>query len=81
MPINTADLLVFLTAALMLNLTPGNDMMRMIRRGGFAGAVHAINPNSREIEGYPCVASLADLPAPPDLAGQVCRWSRGTART
>ncbi len=48
--------------------TPGHDMMRMIRRGGFAGIVHAVNPNSGEIEGYPCVASLADLPAPPDLA-------------
>ena len=48
--------------------TPGHDMMRMIRRGGFGGVVHAVNPNNREIEGYPCVASLADLPAPPDLA-------------
>ncbi|MGA2795856.1 MAG: acetate--CoA ligase family protein, partial [Roseiarcus sp.] len=48
--------------------TPGNDMMRMIRRGGFAGLVHAVNPNRSEIEGYPCLASLADLPAPPDLA-------------
>ena len=43
-------------------------MMRMIRRGGFAGTVHAVNPNAREIEGYPCVPGLADLPAPPDLA-------------
>ncbi len=48
--------------------TPGNDMMRMIRRGGFAGVVHAVNPNGGEVEGYPCVASLADLAAPPDLA-------------
>ena len=48
--------------------TPGHDMMRMIRRGGFAGVVHAVNPNYREIEGYPCVARLADLPAAPDLA-------------
>ncbi|MGO8798382.1 MAG: acetate--CoA ligase family protein [Roseiarcus sp.] len=48
--------------------TPGNDMMRMIRRGGFAGVVHGVNPNNRAIEGYPCVPSLADLPAPPDLA-------------
>jgi acetate---CoA ligase (ADP-forming) len=43
-------------------------MMRMIRRGGFSGVVHGVNPNNSEIEGYPCVASLADLPAPPDLA-------------
>ncbi|BBK44724.1 acetyl-CoA synthetase [Allostella vacuolata] len=48
--------------------TPGHDMMRMIRRGGFGGGVHAVNPNYREIEGYPCVPSLADLDAPPDLA-------------
>ena len=47
--------------------TPGNDMMRMIRRGGFAGLVHAVNPGHREIEGYPCVPGLADLPAAPDL--------------
>jgi acyl-CoA synthetase (NDP forming) len=46
---------------------PGNDMMRMIRRGGFTGLVHGVNPSSREIEGYPCLPSLADLPAPPDL--------------
>ncbi|MFZ2105862.1 MAG: acetate--CoA ligase family protein [Roseiarcus sp.] len=46
---------------------PGNDMMRMIRRGGFAGLVHAVNPRHREIEGYPCVPGLADLPAAPDL--------------
>ena len=48
--------------------TPGHDMMRMIRRGGYDGIVHAVNPNYGEIEGYPCVARLADLPAPPDLA-------------
>jgi acyl-CoA synthetase (NDP forming) len=46
---------------------PGNDMMRMIRRGGFSGLVHAVNPGHREIEGYPCVPGLADLPAAPDL--------------
>jgi acyl-CoA synthetase (NDP forming) len=47
--------------------TPGNDMMRMIRRGGFPGIVHAVNPGHREIEGYPCVPGLADLPDAPDL--------------
>jgi acetate---CoA ligase (ADP-forming) len=47
--------------------TPGHDMMRMVRRGGFAGTVHAVNPNYREIEGYPCVPSLSDLPISPDL--------------
>lgn len=48
--------------------TPGHDMLRMVRRGGFGGIVHAVNPNYREIEGYRCVPRLADLPATPDLA-------------
>ena len=30
MPISYADLLIFLTAALSLNLTPGNDMMYVL---------------------------------------------------
>ena len=46
--------------------TPGNGMMLTVRRGGFAGTVWAVNPNHREIEGYPCVPRLADLPAAPD---------------
>jgi acyl-CoA synthetase (NDP forming) len=47
--------------------TPGNDMMRMVRAGGFKGVVVAVNPGYREIEGYPCVASLSQLTSPPDL--------------
>ncbi|MGE0718665.1 MAG: acetate--CoA ligase family protein [Alphaproteobacteria bacterium] len=56
--------------------TPGNDMMRMVRRGGFAGRVTAVNPNAREIEGYPCVPRLADLDGPPDLAVLAVRNDR-----
>jgi threonine/homoserine/homoserine lactone efflux protein len=44
MPIDTADLLVFLTAALMLNLTPGNDMMYVLGqsiKGGTRSGVAA----------------------------------------
>ncbi len=41
MPINSTDLLVFLTAALSLNLTPGNDMMyvlgQSLKGGGRTG--------------------------------------------
>src|SRR5262245_27137184 len=48
--------------------TPGHDMMRMIRAGGFKGVVHAVNPNHTEIEGFPCVPELRRLPSPPDLA-------------
>lgn len=38
MPINTTDLLVFLTAALTLNLTPGNDMMYVLGQSIKGGA-------------------------------------------
>ena len=48
--------------------TPGHDMVRMIRRGGYRGTVHAVNPNYATIEGYPCVATLSDIPEPADLA-------------
>ena len=48
--------------------TPGHDLVRMVQRGGYRGIVHAINPNHDRIEAYPCVASLKDLPTPPDLA-------------
>ena len=47
--------------------TPGNDMLRMIRRGGFAGIVHAVNPAGKPIEDFPCVPTIADLPDAPDL--------------
>ena len=36
-------------------------MVRMLRRGGFRGDVHAINPGYSAIDGFPCVASLDDL--------------------
>jgi len=38
MPINLTDLLVFLTAALTLNLTPGNDMMYVLGQSIKGGA-------------------------------------------
>ena len=47
--------------------TPGHDMMRMIRTGGFGGTVFAVNPNHSEIEGFPCVSDLRRLPSAPDL--------------
>ena len=36
--------------------------------GGFTGAVWAVNPHARTIEGVPCVASVSDLPGQVDLA-------------
>ena len=47
--------------------TPGNNMLRMVRRGGFRGEVFAVNPGYTEIEGFACLPSLSDLPASPDL--------------
>ena len=48
--------------------TPGHDMVRMLRAGGFRGTVHAINPNYDEIEAIRACRICGDLPAPPDLA-------------
>ncbi|MCC6869591.1 MAG: acetate--CoA ligase family protein [Burkholderiales bacterium] len=48
--------------------SPGHDMVRMLLRGGFRGVAYAINPNYATIEGMPCVPTLRDLPAAPDLA-------------
>jgi acetate---CoA ligase (ADP-forming) len=56
--------------------TPGNAMLRLIRAGGFSGVVHAVHPNHRTIENYPCVPSIFDLPAPPDLAVVAVRNER-----
>lgn len=66
-PLLSPRAIAFLGASCRPN-TPGNDMMRMIRRAGFDGRVYAVNPAWREVEGYPCVPRFADLPEPPDLA-------------
>ena len=48
--------------------SPGNDMLKMIARSGFAGAIYPINPNYGDIEGRRCYGSFGDLPEPVDLA-------------
>jgi acetyltransferase len=45
----------------------GHHQMLNLARG-YAGRVHAVNPNAREIGGRPCVASIAEVPDPVDLA-------------
>lgn len=42
--------------------SPGNDMLRMLRRSGFKGNVYPINPRYQEVEGFKCYPSLAELP-------------------
>ncbi|MCG3202436.1 MAG: Protein lysine acetyltransferase Pka [Gammaproteobacteria bacterium] len=40
----------------------GNQTLRNLIQGGYAGALYAINPRHREIHGIPCFAGFADLP-------------------
>jgi acyl-CoA synthetase (NDP forming)/GNAT superfamily N-acetyltransferase len=46
----------------------GRTVLLNIRDAGFAGTLYAVNPHGGDIEGIPCVASVADLPEAPDLA-------------
>jgi len=46
----------------------GQKVMRNIRGAGFAGAVWAINPKYRTVDGVPCWPTVAELPGVPDLA-------------
>src|ERR687894_2191397 len=47
--------------------TPGNEMVRQLLVGGFAGEVAAVNPRYDEVEGVACYPSLNDVPFAPDL--------------
>ena len=42
--------------------------MLNIRDAGFAGTLHAVSPDGGDIEGIPCVPSVAELPEALDLA-------------
>ena len=46
----------------------GRHIIANIVTGGFAGAVHVVNPHHREIEGISTVASVAAIPEGPDIA-------------
>jgi acetyltransferase len=46
----------------------GATVLRNLRNAGFQGPIHAVNPNHAQIDGLPCFARAADLPAAPDLA-------------
>ena len=45
----------------------GRRILRNIRDAGFGGALYAVNPHAGDIEGVPCVPSVAALPGAPDL--------------
>ncbi|WP_235889811.1 acetate--CoA ligase family protein [Brucella haematophila] len=40
--------------------------LKTLREQDFAGEVYVVNPKRSEIAGYPCVASIVDLPVSPD---------------
>ncbi|MFT3732184.1 MAG: bifunctional acetate--CoA ligase family protein/GNAT family N-acetyltransferase [Hyphomicrobium sp.] len=46
----------------------GATVRKNLFQGGFTGEVSLVNPKYSEIDGRKCYASVADLPAPPDLA-------------
>ena len=46
----------------------GEQMMVELARGGFPGDVYPVNPSYDEVLGRRCYPSVADLPAPVDLA-------------
>ncbi|MFJ2349859.1 bifunctional acetate--CoA ligase family protein/GNAT family N-acetyltransferase [Streptomyces antimycoticus] len=45
----------------------GRAVLRNLRSGGLTGALYAVNPHARVIEGTPAFPSVADLPLVPDL--------------
>lgn len=48
--------------------TLGNQVLRNLRKEGFGGDVYGVHPRADVLEGWPAVASVADLPADLDVA-------------
>ena len=46
----------------------GATVWRNLTRGGFKGPLYAVNPKHAALDGRPCHARVADLPAVPELA-------------
>ena len=46
----------------------GATVWRNLSQGSYAGTLMAVNPNYREFDGHPVVATVADLPIAPELA-------------
>jgi acetate---CoA ligase (ADP-forming) len=46
----------------------GGLAVGFLRRFGFPGAIHPINPGHETVAGLPCLPRVADLPEPVDLA-------------
>jgi acyl-CoA synthetase (NDP forming) len=46
----------------------GYELLNQLRAGGFEGTIYPVNPRYAEIDGMPCLPSMADVPEPVDLA-------------
>ncbi|GHF81758.1 acetyl coenzyme A synthetase (ADP forming)-like protein [Amycolatopsis bartoniae] len=46
----------------------GNSVMKNLINGGYAGAIHPINPKAREILGRTAYPSIGEVPGPVDVA-------------
>lgn len=46
----------------------GNDMLHVLRQGGYRGQIFLVNPNYPEIDGVACFSSLSAIPASIDMA-------------
>ncbi|HYA49891.1 MAG TPA: GNAT family N-acetyltransferase, partial [Streptosporangiaceae bacterium] len=46
----------------------GRTILLNIRDAGFVGTLHAVSPGGGDVEGIPCLPSVAALPEAPDLA-------------
>ncbi|MFZ0217201.1 MAG: CoA-binding protein, partial [Candidatus Dormiibacterota bacterium] len=46
----------------------GNQVLQNLRNFGFAGGVWCVHPRAKEVEGWPAVPSVADLPGDVDVA-------------
>src|SRR5262249_16942384 len=48
--------------------SPGRAVLKNLRSGGFAGAIHLVNPHYNNIEGIAAVKSYEALATTPDVA-------------
>ncbi|HEX9066442.1 MAG TPA: GNAT family N-acetyltransferase [Streptosporangiaceae bacterium] len=46
----------------------GHAIVKNVVSAGFHGRVYGVNPHAKSVLGVPCVAAVADLPEPPDVA-------------
>jgi acetate---CoA ligase (ADP-forming) len=46
----------------------GNDVLKVLRENGFAGAIHPVNPNYPQIDGLATVPSVGAIGSAPDMA-------------